>query len=129
MSKDEINEIILHGGSTHIPKIISLIQEFFNGKKPNKFINNKESFANGASILGAVITNVKNENIEKINVLGVIPFSLGIEGENGEMECIIPRHSTIPTKKTREIVSTFKNNVIKVYEGENKLVKDNNFLK
>ena len=127
MSKSDINEIILLGGSTHIPKIISLIQEFFDGKKPNKFINNKESFANGASILGAVVTNVKNDYLEKIIVLDVIPFSLGIEGENGEMECIIPRNSTIPTKRTI-IFSTFKNNVIKVYEGENKLAKDNNLL-
>jgi molecular chaperone DnaK (HSP70) len=127
MSKSDINEIILLGGSTSIPKIISLIQEFFNGKKPHKFINNKESFANGASILGAVVTNVKNDYIEQLIVLNVNPLSLGIEGENGEMECIIPRNYTIPTKKTG-FFSTFKNNVVKVYEGENKLAKDNNLL-
>ena len=128
MSKSEINDIILFGGSTHIPKIISLIQEFFNGKKPNKFINYKESIANGASILGADATNVKDDYIEKMVVLNVIPFSLGIENENGEMEVIIPRNSSIPTKKTHEIFSTFKNNIIKVYEGENKLIMYNNLI-
>ena len=128
ISKNEINDIILFGGSTHIPKIISLIQEFFNGKIPNKFINYKESIANGASILGAIVTNVKNDYIEKIIVLNVIPFSLGIENENGEMEVIIPRNSTIPTKRRKEIFSTFKNNIIKVYEGENKLIMYNNLI-
>ena len=128
MEKSEINEIILLGGSTQIPKIISLIQEFFNGKKPNKFINYKESSANGASILGAIITNIKNDNIERLMVLDVIPYSLGIESENGEMIVSIPRNSTIPTKKTIEIISTFKNNIVKVYEGENKLARDNNLL-
>ena len=103
-----------------------MVQEFFDGKIPNKFINYKESCANGAAILGAVITNVKNESIEKLIVLDVIPFSLGIEGENGEMVVFIPRNSNIPCKKTN--LTTFKNNVVKVYEGENKLVRDNNFL-
>ena len=128
MSKSEINDIILFGGSTHIPKIISLIQEFFNDKIPNKFINYKESIANGASILGADATNVKDDYIEKMVVLNVIPFSLGIENENGEMEVIIPRNSTIPTKRRKEIFSTFKNNIIKVYEGENEFVMYNNLI-
>ena len=108
MSKMEINDVVLFGGSTLIPKIISLVQEFFNMKIPNKFINYKESCANGAAILGAVITNVKNESIEKLFVLDVIPFSLGIEGENGEMVVFIPRNSNIPCKKQKKFCLLLK---------------------
>ena len=108
-----------------------MIQEFFNGKELNKSINPDEAVACGAAIQAAVLTNVKDENIEKIILFDVTPFSLGIETGLGEMKVFIPRNSTIPTIKT-ETFSNFNDNqtsfLIQIYEGENQLTKDNHQL-
>ena len=101
LNKKEIDEIILVGGSTRIPKIQDLIQEFFEGKELNKSINQHEAVACGAAIEAAVMTNVKHENIEKIILMDVTPFSLGIEGTGGTMNIIFPRNFTISSKKTQ----------------------------
>jgi len=131
MSKSNIHDIVLIGGSTRIPKIQYLIKDFFNGKELNKIINPDEAVACGAAIQAAVITNVRDEKIEKLILLDATPFSLGIETNKGEMKVIIPRNSSIPTKNT-EIISTFNDNqtsyLIQVFEGESQLTKDNYHL-
>jgi len=99
LNKKEIDEIILVGGSTRIPKIQDLIQEFFEGKQLNKSINQDEAVAYGAAIEAAVMTNEKHETIEKIILMDVTPFSLGIEGAGGTMTILYPRNETIPAKK------------------------------
>ena len=131
MSKNQVHDVVLVGGSTRIPKIQQMVQEFFNGKELNKYINPDESVAYGAAIQAAVITNVRDEKIEKIILLDVTPFSLGIETNKGEMRVFIPRNSTLPTKKA-DILSNFNDNqtsfLIQVFEGENRLTKDNYHL-
>lgn len=108
-----------------------MIQEFFEGKELNKSINQHEAVAYGAAIEAAVITNVEHKNIEKIVLMDVTPFSLGIEGTGGTMNIILPRNHTISSKKTQIFTTEQDAQVyftVKIFEGENKLTKDNNFL-
>jgi len=131
MTQSQIDEVILVGGSSRIPKIQSMLQEFFNGKELNKEFNPDEAVAYGAAIQAAVMTNIKDESIERLMLLDVNPFSLGIETVGGVMTVFIPRNSTIPCKKT-QIFNNYTDNqtffIVQVFEGERQLTKDNNCL-
>jgi len=128
INKNQIEDIVLIGGSTQIPKIQSMIKEYFGGKNLNTQLHYKEAVACGSAIQAAVMTNTKDENIEKFILLDVTPFSLGIETIGGVMNVLIPRNSTIPCEKT-QIFSTdydYQNSFIaEIYEGERQLTKDN----
>ena len=131
MSKNQIDDIILVGGSSHIPKIQEMIKKYFDGKKLNIEPNPKEAVAYGAAIQAAIMTNVQDDNIERLILIDMEPYSLGIETTGGVMNVIIPKNSALPCKHTQTF-STDKDNQnifsIKVYEGNGQLTKDNYLL-
>ncbi|XP_059098767.1 endoplasmic reticulum chaperone BiP-like [Tigriopus californicus] len=130
MSKKDIDEIILVGGSTRIPKIQQLVKEFFNGKEPSRGVNPDEAVAYGAAIQACILSGGDCGDTQMV-LLDVNPLSLGIETVGGVMSKLIPRNNVVPSKKS-QIFSTAADNqdtvTIKVYEGERPMTKDNHLL-
>ncbi|CDF34333.1 unnamed protein product [Chondrus crispus] len=131
LSKDEIHEIVLVGGSTRIPKVKELVKSFFDDKEPHTDINPDEAIAYGAAIQAGILSGDRDILKKNLVLLDVTPLSLGIETLGGVMSKIIKRNTVVPTKKSESFTTTVDNQdtiAVHVYEGERAMTKDCHLL-
>ncbi|KAB1217886.1 Heat shock cognate 70 kDa protein [Morella rubra] len=132
IDKTRIDDVVLTGGCSRIPKVQQLLQDFFDGKELNKSINPDEAVAFGAAVQAANLSGMGNKKVQSVVLLDVTPLSLGVSvGEEGDMSVVIPRNTPIPAKMESGYTTVFDKQteaLVEVYEGERALVEDNNWL-